>query len=312
VHTARMAIISITTDATVDRHGYAIMLMIAGSIAISFGGLVQRSIEVADPWQINFYRSLGTLLATATIIAIQYRHRFLPVIFSVGRYGLLAGGLLSVAGMCFIQALTHTTVANALFVLGSIPFFAALIARIMLGERLRRTTAITMVVAACGLAIMVGKGFSLGSGFGNLMALLTAISFAIYAVVIRYKRQTEMFPVLLISSAIIIAISLVKTGTNLDVPATDIALSLFWGACLSGFVNWMFIIASRFLAAAEVTLIMLLEFALGPIWVWLFIGEIPNKWTIIGGSLIISAVAIRSAFELINKSRPEQTPRQPL
>jgi len=89
-------------------------------------------------------------------------------------------------------------------------------------------------------------------------------------------------------------------------------LCLFWGGFLSGFVNWMFIIASRHLATAEVTLIMLLEFALGPIWVWWFIGETPTTWTIFGGSLIIVAVALRSIFELINKPIREQTPRTPV
>ena len=288
------------------------LLMVLGSIAISFGGLVQRNIEVADPWQINVYRSLGTLIAAAIIIGVQNRGQVLKTVLGVGRFGILAGVLLSFAGMGFVLALTHTTVANALFILGAIPFFTALFARLFLGERLRRSTLITMIVAACGLAIMVVKGVSVGSGLGNTMALLTAISFALYAVIVRYKRQTEMIPVLLISSAIIILIALLITGDDLVVPLQDILLSLFWGGCLSGFVNWMFIYASRHLVAAEVTLIMLIEFALGPIWVWMFIGEVPTRWTILGGSLIISAVAVRAVLELINKPRPEQTPSQPI
>ncbi|MCP4188922.1 MAG: DMT family transporter [Gammaproteobacteria bacterium] len=295
-----------------SRHGYAMLLMVVGSIAISFGGLVQRNIEVANPWQTNVYRSLGMLVAIALIIAIQNRGKVLNTIFSVGRFGIIAGALLSVAGICFIQALTHTTIANALFVLGAIPFFAALLARIFLGERLRRSTLITMMFAGCGLALMVFNGISIGSGFGNAMALMTAAGFASYAVVVRYKRRIDMLPALLISSALIILISVVVTGSDLSIPLNDILLLLFWGGCLSGFVNWMFIIASRHLAAAEVTLIMLLEFALGPIWVWLYIGEIPTRWTLIGGAIIITAVAVRAILELINKPRPEQTPSQPV
>jgi drug/metabolite transporter (DMT)-like permease len=57
---------------------------------------------------------------------------------------------------------------------------------------------------------------------------------------------------------------------------------------------------------------MLLEFALGPIWVWMFAGEIPTLWTLIGGCLIITAVTVRAILELINKTRPEQTPSQPI
>ncbi len=288
------------------------LLMALGSIAISFGGLVQRNIEIASPWQINIYRSLGLIVAIAAIVAIQNRGRFFSTLMSVGRYGILAGALLAGAGISFIQAFTYTTIANALFIFGAIPFFAALLARLFLGERLRRSTLVTMLFAGGGLALMVFNGISVGSGYGNLMALSTALCFAGYAVVVRYRRRVEMLPALLVASVLIIAVSLPVTGSDLALPLNDILLCLFWGGCLSGFVNWTFIIASRHLAAAELTLLMLIEFALGPVWVWWFIGETPSHWTLIGGSVIITSVAVRAILELINKSRPEQTPGQPV
>ena len=304
---------SIPSPHAIDsRHGYAMLLMALGSIAISFGGLVQRNIEVADPWQINIYRSLGLIVAIAVIVAIQYRGRFFSTLMSVGRFGILAGLLLAGAGISFIQAFAHTTIANALFIFGAIPFFAALLARLFLGERLRRSTLVTMLFAGGGLALMVFNGISVGSGFGNLMALATALCFAGYAVVVRYRRRVEMLPVLLIASVLIIAVSLPVSGADLALPWNDILLCLFWGGCLSGFVNWTFIIASRHLAAAELTLLMLIEFALGPVWVWWFIGETPSGWTLVGGSVIIASVAVRAILELINKPRPEQTPGQPV
>jgi len=307
--------VATTNQHTIDsRHGYAMLIMTAGSIAISFGGLVQRNIEIADAWQTIFYRSLGMLIGMVFIIAVQYRGRVLSTVTGVGQLGLLGGALLSVAGITFIQALTHTTIANALFILGAIPFFAALFARLFLGEKLRRTTMFTMLGAAAGLGIMVVvvQGINAGSGFGNAMALVTAVSFALYAIIVRYKRQTEMLPVMLISSAIVIPVTLLVKSGDMVIPLRDIFLCLFWGGCLSGFVNWAFIVASRHLAAAEVTLIMLLEFALGPLWVWMFIGETPTLWTVLGGCLIIMAVALRAIFELINKPRPEQTPSTPV
>ena len=123
-----MALLTTSTHSIDTRHGFAILIMVAGSTAISFGGLVLRSMEVAGPWQINVYRSLGTLVAIAIIIALQNRGRFIASLIGVGRFGILAAALLAVASMSFIQALSHTTVANALFVLGAIPFFAALFA----------------------------------------------------------------------------------------------------------------------------------------------------------------------------------------
>ena len=60
----------------------------------------------------------------------------------------------------------------------------------------------------------------------------------------------------------------------------------------------MFIIASRHLIAAEVTLVMQLEFVFGPIWVWLFVSEVPTQLTILGGSLVLGAVLVRAIVEL--------------
>jgi drug/metabolite transporter (DMT)-like permease len=295
-----------------SRRGYAMMLMVVGSVVISFGGLVQRNIEFADPWQVSFYRAIGLLGAVIVIIGFNNRVRKLRTMTGIGGLGLLAGAMVSVAGISFVQALAHTSVANALFILGAIPFFTALFARLFLGEKLRRATLVAMVGAAIGLGIMVVRGLSVGTGFGNAMAVLTAVSFALFAVIVRYKRQTDMLPVLLLSSVIVVAISaLVKMG-DINIPPRDIFLCLFWGGCLSGFVNWMFIIASRHLAAAEVTLIMLLEFSLGPVWVWLFISETPSIWTVIGGGLIILAVALRAAFELVAKPKLEQTTSGPI
>ena len=133
------------------------------------------------------------------------------------------------------------------------------------------------------------------------MGLLTAVSFAIYAVIVRWRRDIDMLPVLVLSSSIIIFLGAIVTGGDLDVPVRDIALCLLWGGILSGFANWMFIIASRRLIAAEVTLVMQLEFVLGPSWVWLFIAEVPTQMTLVGGLLVIGAVLIRALAELKNQ-----------
>ncbi len=283
------------------------VLMVASSITISFGGVAMRSLEAADPWQINFYRSVGLLGAASTLLVIRYRRDIISIVRNIGRIGIVGGILLASAGITHIQAMSNTTIANAMFVLGAIPFFTALFARIMLGEKLRWATLWTMLVAACGLVVMVFEGFRLGAAYGNFMALMTATTFAVYAVIIRKKRQQEMLPTLLVSSLVIILVSLFATGADLVISQHDIMICFLWGAVLSGLANWMFIYASRHLAAAETTLFMLLEFALAPIWVWIVVNEVPGRWTIVGGSLIILAVALKAILELIDQPRQQPT-----
>jgi drug/metabolite transporter, DME family len=285
------------------RRLFAMTLMVVSSVVISFGGLVLRNIEHADSWQINVYRPLA-IFSVVTLILLYQHGRATPAhIRKIGRPGLLGGLLLAMAGITFLQALTHTTVANTLFTMGAIPFITAALARIFLKESLKRATLVTMLVAAVGIFVMVAGGIGLGSGYGDAMALVTACGFAGFAVIVRRNRQVDMLPTILVSSSVIGLVSLAVRFDDLGITLHDLLLCLLWGGALSGLANWMFIVASRHLVAAEVTLFMLLEFSLGPVWVWLFAGEVPSEWTLLGGLLVIAAVALRAGLELRDTGR---------
>ena len=280
------------------RRGYAIGLIVSSSIVISFGGVIVRNIDAADPWQINFYRSASLAAALTVIMLLRYGRAAPRYIQSIGAAGIAGAVLLAAAGIAFMQALTHTTVANTLFILSAIPFFAAGLARLFLNERLQRITLVTMVAAAVGISIMIGDGIGAGSIYGNAMALATALSFASFAVIVRSQRQVDMVPAVWLSGMIITAVAFLVRIGDIAISLHDIALCIVWGAVLSGFANSMFVIAARHLAAAEVTLFMLLEFTLGPLWVWLFIGEQPTRWALMGGAVVIVSVAIRALAQL--------------
>ena len=97
---------------------------------------------------------------------------------------------------------------------------------------------------------------------------------------------------------IVIVVALALRWDNLDISWDDLLLCFILGGLLSATVNTLFIIASKHLFAAELTLFMLLEFTLGPIWVWIFINEVPSQWTLIGGSVVIIAVLIKTVSEI--------------
>ena len=292
---------------TVLHRRYAMGLMVASSVTISFGGLILRNIDRPDPWQINFYRALALITAIALILVFQYRRNTIARIRDIGRAGLLGGVMLAAAGIAFLEAMTHTTVANTLFTMSAIPFITAALARVFLKEGLQRATLITMLVAATGIFVMMAEGLGIDSAYGNAMALATAISFSSFAVIVRHNRSIDMMPTILVSGSIIALTALVARLDDLGITLNDLMLCVLWGGVLAGFANWIFIIASRHLVAAEVTLFMLLEFALGPVWVWLFADEVPTRWTLAGGVLVIAAVAIRTVLEL---RRPGQRLRR--
>ena len=280
------------------RRAYAIFLLLIGSIVISFSGLVIRNIDQADSWQINFYRSLAFAMSISVVLFFRYGLKAHVKLRAIGSQGILASILLAVASIAFLQAITNTTVAATTFTLCSIPFLTATIAWLSLGERLGKSTIFSMLIALSGIFLMFVQGFGSGSLYGNFMAFLCAVGFSFYAIIVRHNRNLEMLPTLILSNCIVMIVALTLRWDNLSISLNDLLLCFVLGGLLSATVNTLFIIASKHLFAAELTLFMLLEFTLGPIWVWLFINEVPSQWTLIGGSVVILAVLLKSASEI--------------
>ena len=280
------------------RRGYAMVLMLLGSIVISFGGLAIRNIETADNWQINFYRSIAFALAISIVLLFRYGKTAPGQLQGIGLQGVCAAALIAFASISFLQAITNTTVAATTFTLSSIPFLTAALAWFFLGERIGKYTVFTMLAAAFGIALMFIQGLGSGSVYGNFMAFLCAMGFSGYAIIIRHNRGLEMLPTLIFSNLIIMFLALILCRDNMMLSLNDLILCFVLGGLLSATVNTLFVAASKHLLAAELTLFMLLEFTLGPIWVWIFVNEVPTSWTLIGGSIVIIAVLLKSGSEL--------------
>ena len=275
----------------------AIYLLIVASIIISFGGLLMRNITTADPWQIVFYRAVGFTFAILVLLLIKNKNLILINTRKIGFPGFLAGVFHAIANIAFIHALANTSVANSLFTLSSIPFITAILAFIFLKEKLSKSTLIIMLVAFLGIAIMLKGGLAYGGLLGNILSLFTAICFSVFTIILRKYRNIDMFPTLLVTGVLLILFSFFINFNNFYVPLKDLVLCLIWGAIMSGFVNAVFIFGTRYLLASEVTFFMLLEFALGPFWVWIFINETISYETFIGGLIVMMCVATYSLIE---------------
>ena len=169
--------------------------------------------------------------------------------------------------------------------------------------QIKLPTILMMMIAAIGIFIMVSEGVNSGNIFGNLMALITLLCFSCFPVILRNNRHIDMLPTLLVPAVIIGLVGLMIKGSDLAVSTNDLALSFIWGGLLNGFAHSIFIIATRRLLAAEITLFMLLEFTLGPLWVWSFIGETPAINTLIGGGIVMAAIATLTIYELLKRRR---------
>jgi len=285
------------------RRGLAMFLMVVCCITISIGPLLFRNIENADIWQINIYRSVSWISALLIILLFKYRLSIISKIAAIGRWGVIAGIFLASAQIFYMHALDNTSVANVVFILSAIPFVTAIIAYLFIKEKIQFATVLMMAFAAIGIFIMVSEGVNSGNAFGNIMAIITLLCFSCFPVILRNNRHIDMLPTLLVPALIIGLVGLIVKGNEIQISSNDLVLSFIWGGLLNGFAHSIFIIATRHLLAAEITLFMLLEFTLGPLWVWFFIGETPASNTILGGSIVMSAIALLTFYELLKRNK---------
>ncbi len=265
------------------------LLILLSSVALSFNGLIFRQLAEATAWQVSFYRSGGLVVAMFCLFMARHGGRWRVELRRSRRSALIAGPLIGVAGVCFLQSLSLTTVANTMFTLSSVPFFAAVLAWIILGERVAKATWIAIVTAMAGIALMLFDGFASGVLIGNMLALITAILFAGFVVALRHGRHVDMLPAVAFGALISMAIGGVMSG-GLDISWREILICLAWGALLSGFAHSIYTYASRHVPAAEITLLSLVEMIASPLWVWLFMDETPTAYTLMGGAVVAAAI----------------------
>ncbi len=279
------------------RYGQGVALVLAAGALWSLMGLGLRQIEVADVWQILFWRSVGMVPVLLAFIWASSGGRPLSQIRKVGLAGAIGGFGLVFAFAGAIYAIQTTTIANAVFLFTASPFVAAVLGWIILGERVRPWTWAAIALAVVGMYLMVREGLSTGALAGNIAALLSAAGFGAFSVCLRWGKVGEMLPVSMLGgvfSVLVAGVILLAKGQPLLIPAWDMAISVGAGAAVLALGMVMYTLGSRIIPAAELTLLSLIEVLLAPIWVFVFLRETASAATFVGGGVLLAAVALNA------------------
>lgn len=283
-----------------------IFVLLAG-LCWSTMGLGIRFMEVANVWQILFYRSLAMTPFLFLVISLRSHGKPLSDIRKAGPAGVCGGIALVFAFVGGIFAVQETTVANAMFLFAAAPFFAALLGWFILRERVRKGTWIAMAVASTGVTIMVWEGMSLGHMSGNLAALLSALGFAVFTITLRWRKLDDMMPTVVLGGIF----AMVTTGIvcftaeyTLFLPLNDILIALSLGIFQVGAGLTFFTLGSKVVLAVDLALLSMLEVVLGPFWVWMVLGETAGYYTLLGGAVLMVAIAGNALSGLRRKPTP--------
>jgi drug/metabolite transporter (DMT)-like permease len=265
-----------------------LVLVTASALAWSSAGYFTRLVPL-DNWTLLFWR--GVFAAIGMLVFIRLLQ---------GKAGLRAFGALGVPGwtyaiisglgmICFITALTLTTVAHVAIIYGTVPFVAAAVSWIVLRERPSPTALGCSLMALLGVVITVGFGLGGGSLSGDLLAFAMTLVMAGMMVIARRYRDIPTLPAACLSAILSALICLPLAGTLLPGGGDLFRLALF-GLVNSAIGLALFTLGARLIPAVETGLIGSLEVPLAPVWVWLAFGETPDRNTILGGLLVFIAV----------------------
>jgi len=273
---------------------HAVLFVLLSGVLNSFSGLILRSVDQATEWQIILYRTGAFSLTLIVVFVFRDPGNFINGVRKIGPWGLVCGGLFCTMQTMFVFSLSNTTVANTVFILSSGPILTAFLARLVLREPIGSRTWTVLIMALLGTAIMMVEGLRSGTFLGNFAAAVGAVSFAGFVVILRARRRVDMMPSVVVGGSLAALVAFLFAGGDANVPIGDVLRCIFWGGVLSTLVLVLFTIASRQLRSAELTILLMLEYFLAPFWVWVFIDEVPSVATLIGGAIVLSAVAAQA------------------
>ncbi len=280
-----------------DKTNLAILTVLLAGIFWSFGALVVRYIEDARsvPWQYLFFRGLTIFVILNLYLFLKEGKSFIKYYKKIDLSVVIGGMGFATAFMGFIWSITHTSVAITLLMLAAMPFITAILGYIFLKEKVSFTTLTAIIIAAVGVIFMAYSSNKLGTLFGLMLGLLSALGFSIGSVTLRWNKKTPTFTTVALAGlfcAIISFVLLIFNEDNFFTTFRNSSLSALHGTLVcTGLI--LYSIGSKSLPAADLTLLSLTEVLGGIFWVWLpifGINEVPTANTIIGGFIITLAI----------------------
>ena len=278
------------------------ILIFMGACSLSFGGLIVKSFEGSTLWQILFWRSLFFSLTVLVFLLFSYKKKILHSFYESGLPGFIGGIILSFGFCGYVFAMYNTTVANTNFIISTQILFLAIFGYLFLKEKISSLTLASIVLAITGVLVMVGNSLSPGETSGNLAAFSMPITFAILIMIVRKFPNVDMVPAQFIAGVSSCFIGFLLSE-KLMISSHDIFLGFVAGFFQVGFGFIFITIGARSTPSAMVGIIMLSESVLGPMWAYLFVGERPSLFTLIGGAIILSAVLLQFYALLFNNKK---------
>ena len=270
--------------------------LIATAVLFSTGGAAIKATTLTG-WQVATLRSGFAALALLLFLPAVRR----GITWRSSMVGVAFGATM----VLFVISNKLTTAANTVFLQSTYPLYVLLLSPFLLGERIRRRDVIFMAVVALGFALFfIGIDPPMVTApdplRGNILAATAGFTFALTIMGLRWMSAREgaagghsaagaILMGNVFACLVTLPAALPIVGTTADWMVLGY-LGVFQIA-----VAYIFLItAARHLSAVEIAIVLMIEPVLNPVWAWLWHGERPGAWPLVGGAIIVLATIVKT------------------
>jgi drug/metabolite transporter (DMT)-like permease len=254
----------------------------------SLSGLFMRSIET-DLMTILFLRGIVSGTTVFLIFLAIERGRAWRVLAAMRWPTLAAAVLAALSMMSGLGSLYYTSIADSMVIYATVPFLTAGLAFVFIGERPSRATLIASAVAFAGVVYMVTDTQGGGTLLGKGLAVIMSLTVAMLAIVMRKHRDLQMLPAMA-AGAWLCSVVMVWFADPFSVSLSDVGLIAAFGVVQNGMGLALYTFGAKHIPAVDASLLTALEVPLTPLWVWIFMNEVPSQATQIGGAVVLLAL----------------------
>lgn len=288
-----------TAGARSSKYLFGVLCCSLATLGWSLSGLFVRWVPELDGWGVNGYRAPATAICLLIYLTLRYRGNVVRHLWPRQPQALLGVGLFfGIGSTLYVYALTMGNVASVSVLCATSPFFAALLAWLVMRERASAVSLAATIVALIGVAIVVQAEMSaLATGLlAAVISLATAFCFAGQTVWLRRYRDLEMMPGIALGGLMVFGFVVLFVGLP-QVEMWQIGLLALMGLVQLALPLILFAAGAKHVPVVPASLIALADVVLNPFWVWLVHGEQPPSGTLAGGALILSAIVGATLFE---------------
>ena len=249
-----------------------------------------------------FWRGALLTLAFLAIALARYRKDLPRQIQRCGWKGLFCATAFSISTTGFVVGMKYTAAGNVLVILDMAPVIAAILGYLIWRERLPLRTWGVIMICVGGAAMMGMSETGPGHMLGLLMSFMAAFALASNLAVARSRPEADMSVMLMFGALLTTLLATLMGGAQWP-SRSDMGYILLLCLVFLPAASTLIQTGPRYLPAAEVSLMLLLETVFGTLLVWLFLGEVPPTLSLVGGAIILAALVTNSLFDLFQQRR---------